>query len=192
MHVARFTTRFKSRTVPADPRLAELMQYCLAFHQQQLAPCLDGISHGNLSFRKEKNTFIITASQVGLGQANTPAHFAEVLDVDIEQMCITANALREPSSESMLHHAIYKKRKDVNAIFHGHSPLILQHAEKINLPHTAQEEPYGSVALLNSVMEILGDSPFIIMKNHGFLSLGSTMPEAMRRVEEVIKRMKDI
>jgi len=182
-HVVKFTTSFVSHEIPCDKRIDELKKYCAKFHELKLAPCIDDISHGNLSFRinPDKNYFIITGSQIGLQKELTDDCFVEVTDCDFEKMIVHASGAREPSSESMLHFSIYRERKDVNAIFHGHSESILTNAERLNILQTRQEEPYGSIELVKSVLDILDDNNFIVMKNHGFLSLGKTMEDAMNR-----------
>ncbi len=83
--------------------------------------------------------------------------------------------MKDPSSESMLHHEIYKMRPDVNAIFHGHSGLLLKRG---NLPTTKEEKAYGSIELVKEVSKILNKGNLLLMKNHGFLSLGKSMEEA--------------
>ena len=43
---------------------------------------------------------------------------------------------------------------------------------------TRREDPFGSVALVRRVLEILDDHTFIVMRNHGFLALGVDMESA--------------
>ena len=100
-----------------------------------------------------------------------------------------AKGLKEPSSESILHYAIYRNRPDVNAIFHGHSALILANADTLNIPSTSREQPFGSIELVDSVLEILGTGSFLIMKNHGFLSLGPTMEDAGNTVLRICAKL---
>lgn len=175
-----FTVAWKGNSVPADDRTDELREWCRTFHRLELTPLYRGSSLGNLSFRlhKHDNSFIITASELGLKDRLTDDSFVLVHDCDLEKGIVTAGGTRNPSSESMLHHEIYRRRKDVHAVFHGHSKRILEAAHALSIPETCREEPFGSVELVVSVMEILSDHRFILMKNHGFLSLGRTMREA--------------
>ena len=163
-----------------DPRLKELKHWCTLFHQHDLAPLYESGSFGNLSFRirPDANEFYITATGLKLKEDLSNDHFVKVTAVDLKKQLIESEGSLAPSSESMLHYAIYNERKDINAIFHGHSPVILNKEKKLELPITVREEPYGSVALVKSVLEILDRHNFLIMKNHGFLSLGKTMDEA--------------
>lgn len=154
-------------------KLNELKYWCKIFHKYNLAPVHKGCSYGNLSFRARGNQFIITASQLPMKDNLTDDCF--VLVSSLKNGIVYAHGTKKPSSESMLHYAIYRKRKDVNAIFHGHSKNML--SLKI-LPETKREEPYGTMKLVRAVLEVLDNNNFLIMKNHGFLSLGKNMREA--------------
>ncbi|MDI6731624.1 MAG: class II aldolase/adducin family protein [Candidatus Margulisbacteria bacterium] len=149
-----------------------------------------GQTLGNLSFRFKKgaNAFIITAS--GIKSDFTLDSFVLVTSVNFKRRIVYAVGKRLPSSESMLHYAIYKKRKDVNAVFHGHSQAILDYAEKVNLPMTKNEKPYGSTALVNEVEKILKKIYFLIVKKHGFLSLGKNINQAGKMVLAIKKKCR--
>ncbi|MDD5724389.1 MAG: class II aldolase/adducin family protein [Syntrophales bacterium] len=177
-----FTTTFTDNHPPEDPAIEQLKDWCRKFHEQGLTPSYEGSSLGNLSFRpeRENNSFIITASQLELKDNLTSDAFVCVHACDYDHRIVRASGTREPSSESMLHFEIYKARSDINAIFHGHCALILKRAEELDLPVTCREEPFGSVALVRRVLEMLDNHTFIVMKNHGFLSLGMDMESAGR------------
>lgn len=159
-----------------DSKLEELKYWCRIFHLYNLAPNYNGVSYGNLSFRTRNNQFIITASGLPLKDNLSDDCFVLVSSCNLKKKIIYAHGIRKPSSETMLHYAIYKKRKDVNAIFHGHSQKIL--LSKLKFPETKREEPYGTIKLAHAVLEVLDNNNFLIMKNHGFLSLGKNMKEA--------------
>jgi len=146
---------------------------------------------GNLSFRLHEgmNEFIITAS--GLGPKDDLSHecFVRVVGCDLERRVVYAFGVRKPSSESMLHYRIYELRRDVNAIFHGHSEEILRAADGMNLIQTKSWHPYGSLELVRSVEEVLDRNNFIIMRRHGFLSLGGSMDEAGKLALDVLRKI---
>ncbi len=179
-HAVKFNTKFVGNEIPDDVRIAELRRWAKIFHAKNLAPIVDGVSCGNFSFRvrQGENDFIITASQMGYDKELPADGFVLVRDCDFEKGIITAVGAREPSSESMLHFAIYQARSEVNVIFHGHSPEILDNAQKLNLVETITQEPYGTAALAQSVLKVLGDNNFVVMKGHGFVALGKTADEA--------------
>jgi ribulose-5-phosphate 4-epimerase/fuculose-1-phosphate aldolase len=176
----KFKVIFLDNIPPNDPGIRELIKWCGEFSRRKLAPRYKGGSYGNLSFRVkgDPRSFIITSSGSKLGKRMGRAFFVMVSKVDFGNRVIHARGAREPSSESMLHYVIYSKRKDVNAIFHGHCAKIMSMPPANGIPVTKKEEPYGTRGLVNRVMDVLGRKNFIIMKNHGFLSLGRTMKEA--------------
>lgn len=186
----QFTVEFTGRTAPKDRRITELSEWCGIFHRYDLTPPHEGSSLGNLSFRLKnaENSFIITASQLGLKECPAEDAFVAVNDCNMETGTVYAEGLRNPSSESMLHYCIYRERSDVNAIFHGHSALILEAAERLSLPVTRREEPFGTMELVHRVSEILDDRTFLVMKNHGFLALGQDMAAAGKRTLQVYER----
>ena len=187
MHVGvKFRTEFLSAAAPADARIEELKTWCAEFHRRNFAPPYGEFSQGNLSFRvrPDGDAFIISGSQVGWKDRLTDDRFVTVQGCDMDRGIVFASGTRDPSSESMLHFAIYHSRKDIQAVFHGHSREILKCVNKLNLPETREKAPYGSIELVRSVIEVLGDTNFILIRKHGFISLGETMNEAGERAIE--------
>jgi L-fuculose-phosphate aldolase len=175
-----FHTEFTDITNPQDDRITELQYWCTQFHESNLTPLFKGSSLGNLSFRikEDETSFIITASEMRIKDNPTEDMFVTVHSCDPLKNTVRASGTRTPSSESPLHFAIYRARRDVGAVFHGHSPLLLSRGAVLGVPVTPKEEEPGSAALVKSVLDILDDAPFLIMKNHGFLSLGRDMKDA--------------
>jgi len=182
----KFRTEFLSAAAPAGGRLEELKAWCAEFHRRNFAPPYGEFSQGNLSFRIRpgEDAFVISGSQVGWKDRLSDDKFVTVYGCDFEKGIVRASGTRDPSSESMLHFAIYSARKDVQAVFHGHSREILLCVNRLNLPETREKAPYGSIELVRSVMEVLGDSNFVLIRKHGFISLGATMKEAGERAIE--------
>lgn len=189
-HGVKFKTEITEKEVPKDLRVKELIYWCQEFHNYNLAPPYKGGSYGNLSFRLRKNedSFVITGSKVGLKDELCQDSFVKVSSCDLEKRIVYALGMREPSSESMLHFVIYQKREDVGAIFHGHCQEILSCADKLGVPETTREEDYGTAELVQRVLEILNDETFLIIKNHGFISLGRTMEEAGKLALEMYNK----
>jgi hypothetical protein len=190
----KFRTQMTDATPPDDPRIHALAEWCVAFDQYGLAPPYDGGSYGNLSFRimPGDSAFIITASSSGLGDSIANDRFVTVDTIDLAGGIVYARGSRLPSSESMVHHAIYRTRPDINAIFHGHCDNISRNATTLSAPITHREAPYGTRELVEQVMRILHRGPFIEMRNHGFLSTGKTIEEAGMRALEYAVRAEGI
>lgn len=187
----RFRTKILGEKFNGEPQIRELTYWCNKFYRHGFAGCKD-YSSGNLSFRPEKgkNSFIITGSGVMQKSYQENNCFVKVLDCDLERRVIYASGTKKPSSESMLHYLIYKKRRDINAVFHGHCKKILALAGDSSVTETKKEEPSGSLELAERVAEILGKNKFILMKNHGFVSLGRNMEEAGNIALRMHKRAK--
>lgn len=179
----KFSTVLKDDDPPSDVRIKELRSWCRIFHEKNLTPPYPGGSYGNLSFRIKpgENAFIITGTSIGLKDELGDSCFVKVTNCDLVRKIIYAEGKREPSSESMLHFSIYNARPHVQAVFHGHAKEFISAAKNLGVAETATVEPYGSLELVNSVLDILGYQNFFIMKNHGFVSLGNTMKETGER-----------
>lgn len=172
----KFRTVFASRQLPADDHLGELRRWCGKFAALGLAPCHGGAFAGNMSIRCSEG-FIITAAAANLAELKTD-DFTLIIDADIDNIQVTASGLKEPSSESLMHAVLYRARPHIKALFHGHDDLVLRKAGELGLAITRTEQPYGTVQLANEVLEALEDHTFIIIRNHGFVSLGRNMKEA--------------
>ncbi|WP_405296289.1 class II aldolase/adducin family protein [Methanobrevibacter sp.] len=110
----------------------------------------------------------------------------------------------KPSSEVNMHLEIYKKRPDVKAIVHTHSPYAtgfsfsdkrlkrLEGFGAIKKPYLSSidyEKP-GSDELAKSASEGLGDEDVLVLKNHGVICVADGLKEAMSLavfVEETAK-----
>ncbi|TRO47888.1 class II aldolase/adducin family protein, partial [Candidatus Bathyarchaeota archaeon] len=97
------------------------------------------------------------------------------------------------SLETPIHAAIYKARREVQAVVHTHAPtatafgiakteiLPLQVEMFILLPNgvpVVPFEPPGSKALAEAVQKKITDYDAIILENHGIVTVGSTIEAA--------------
>ena len=183
----KFKTRLLSEIIPDDPRIGELKHWCKEFEKFGLMPFYGGGSYGNLSFRTKEDEFVITAS--GFKDPSSRNSFVTVSSIDLKKKMVYAHGKKQPSSESMLHYMIYRERKDINAVFHGHCEKFLQNADKLEVPSTLKEEPYGTIELAQSVLDVLDKNNFLIMKNHGFISLGESMDKAGKSALKVLRKL---
>lgn len=98
----------------------------------------------------------------------------------------------KPSSDTLSHLYIYRQRPEVNGVVHTHSRYATAFAalgKPIPAVLTAIADefggpiPCGDFALIGSeaigkvVVESIGDSPAVLLKNHGVFTIGKT-PEA--------------
>jgi ribulose-5-phosphate 4-epimerase/fuculose-1-phosphate aldolase len=164
-------------------------------------PKYAGGAYGNLSFRlnADQLQFVITAS--GIKDFSAKDAFVLVSKVDLDKQEVYCYGSRPPSSETMLHYLVYQQCKDINAIFHGHGETIMKLADKLGLPCTKKEEPYGTLALAQAVLEVLGGckdrispkvaagSSCVLMKNHGFVMVGKNMEEAGKAALKILSEL---
>jgi ribulose-5-phosphate 4-epimerase/fuculose-1-phosphate aldolase len=179
----KFRTVFARRAVSGDERLGELLAWC----RRWAALGLVGDTVGNLSFRTT-NGFLINRTAGDLGGI-TRQEFVEAVHAERGRAELTVVGLYEPSSESLMHAGIYAARPGINAVFHGHSDQLLAEAERLELPITAHEQPYGTPELVAEILSALDGHRLVAMRNHGFVSFGTTMKDAGREAEEILKRL---
>jgi len=176
----------KFRTVamrPDPPRNDELREWC----RRWAAAGFIGKAMGNLSARHEAG-FLITPT------GSDPAKLAtedlvHVITAEYAPPTLIVAGKHEPSSESLMHAAIYAARPGIGAVFHGHSNKMLEEAGRLGLPVTQRERPYGTPAMADAVLDVLSGHAVVIMRNHGFVALGRTMAEANAAVEKVVAQL---
>jgi L-fuculose-phosphate aldolase len=173
----RFNSIFVSDQVPSDARIEELKEWSEKFQRNGLTPEFEGNYTGNLSFRSREG-FVITASGLKSKENLSNDCFVYVKSHDEQSNTVYVEGRRQPSSEAVMHYLIYKTHKGVNAVFHGHNKAIVINAEKLGFPVTEREHEPGTIALAKEALKVLGNKNLIVLKNHGFLSLGRTMKEA--------------
>jgi ribulose-5-phosphate 4-epimerase/fuculose-1-phosphate aldolase len=179
----KFRTVFARQQPPQDKTTDELVDWCHRLARLGLV----GDTVGNLSFRSPGG-FIINRTAGDLGTI-AREEFVEVLKADISNRELTVAGAYEPSSESMMHAALYEARPDVNAVFHGHSQRLLEKASTLRLPVTEKEQPYGTPELAAEILKILEWQKILVLRNHGFVAVGRTMAEAGRWVEHILSRL---
>ncbi len=173
----RFNTIFISDKIPVDSKINELKKWSEIFQKQGLTPEIQKNYTGNLSFRY-KTGFIITASGLKNKENLTADCFVYVKNYDEKSNTFFLEGKINPSSETILHYLIYRSFNEINAVFHGHNDFILNNASKLDLPITEKEYSSGTMNLAREAVKVIKNQKLIILKNHGFVSLGKTMKEA--------------
>ncbi len=149
-----------------------------------------GVS-GNISARFEDKILITTS-----GSANGYLSNDDFVLIDFSGNIIDGN--KKASSEKMLHVEFYKKREDVNYIFHVHSPYLSSFAAA----NIALDEPvmaenvfyFGQIPLaqygLPSSRDLVEKTALyfdkynaVLMANHGFIVGDKTAKDAYLKLE---------
>jgi L-fuculose-phosphate aldolase len=185
----RFNTVFVSDRIPRDAKIVELKKWSETFQKSGLTPEVQGNFTGNLSFRS-KEGFVITASGLKDKEDLADVCFVYVKAYDEGSNTFFVEGQTKPSSESIMHHLIYETCRDVNAVFHGHNDSIVAYAKELGLPVTEKEYESGTIELAKEVLKVLGDRKLIVLRNHGFVSLGNTMKEAGERALATLNEAK--
>ena len=149
---------------------------------------------GNLSiFNRDENLVAIKPSGVPY-QTMQPE---DVVIVNLEGE--TVDGRLKPSSEIKFHLSIYKARPDVNAILHSHQVyattiaclgvelpavhyLVAWCGDKVPL---ATYATFGTQALSDNILSVLGDYKACLLENHGLVTMGATLDEAFDIAEEL-------
>ncbi|HPL81101.1 MAG TPA: L-fuculose-phosphate aldolase [Anaerolineaceae bacterium] len=142
---------------------------------------------GNLSiFNREENLIAIKPS--GVPYQSMQAQDVVVLRPDGEKV----DGILKPSSETKFHLAIYHARQDVDAILHSHQVhattiacmgielpavhyLLAFSGDKVPL---APYATFGTQALSDNILSVLGKYKACLLENHGLITLGTSLDEA--------------
>jgi L-ribulose-5-phosphate 4-epimerase len=122
----------------------------------------------------------------------------DVVVVDFEIEPVEGDGI--PSSESLLHAAIYRARPDAGAVIHTHSvyasafavagraiPAVLDE-QVVALGGAVEVAEYGASAsedLAERAVAALGDRAAVLLRNHGVAGIGTDLEEACAVVELV-------
>jgi len=146
---------------------------------------------GNLSARYGKDLLIVTAS----GKDYSTVREEDLILTDYEGKMVKGE--KKPSSELPLHIEIYKHRPDVQAIIHTHAnwPYVLSVCHE-KLPVISDEfailmggavevSEYkfpGTKELGESVVAALGNRYAALIANHGCVTVGRNVDEALENM----------
>jgi len=144
---------------------------------------------GNISAKIDENHIIITPT--GLRKSKLSPE--DLVIVDLYGHPLKENS-KKPSSELPTHLAIYKARKDVRAIVHVHpiysSVFAVLHENVLPVLEetviflggeikVAEYAPTGTDKLGENVVKALEDRSAVILANHGLLTVGRSVNEAV-------------
>jgi L-fuculose-phosphate aldolase len=130
-----------------------------------------------------------------IGITPTLTSLGNLSEEDIVLVDLDGNTLTKgkPSSEVNMHLEIYRKRPDVNAIVHTHSPYAtgfafsdknlkrLEGFGAIKNPYISsiEYEKPGTEELAKSASEGIGKEDVLILKKHGVICVSDELKEAM-------------
>jgi L-ribulose-5-phosphate 4-epimerase len=145
---------------------------------------------GNVSARDVETGYVVIKPSGVRYEDLRPEH---LVIVDLDGRCMEGEL--KPSSDTASHLYIYRHRADVNGIVHTHSPYATAFAavgRPIPACLTAIADefggpiPCGEFALIGGeeigqvVVESIGSSPAVLLKNHGVFTVGRTAEAAVK------------
>jgi len=182
----KFDTKFLRGDFEFKELDEEIIKYCRVLSRKGLTPN----KTGNVSVRFE-NGMLITAGGTDLGKLNS-GDIVYVLNFDFNDNTTFVIGSKEPSSETPMHWMIYNRYDDVNAVVHVHDPLVKEeNLQKFGIKCTEREFPYGTIELAEEVVDALRESRYVVMKNHGSVSVGSNLREAVEFILDIHRRIKN-
>ncbi len=150
-------------------------------------------SSGNVSLRMGERILITASATPYMGLTAK-----QVIEIDYEGERYSGSG--SPSSEWRMHAAIYRARKDIQAIVHTHSlfataaaicltelPMENDEGEFLfgdTIP-VAKHKPAGSWELADAAVDALSDGKAVLLARHGAVALGSRLEEALHLAEKV-------
>ena len=169
------------------------------FGRKMLTAQLTSGTGGNLSIFNRRDGHI-AISPSGIEYDEMEAADVPVVDGD----GVTVDGNRKPSSELGFHLSLYRKRPDINAVVHTHSPYASTFAvlgQPIPACLTASAmlggeiplggyAPIGGADIGQEIINKIGRALAIVMQNHGVFTIGSSPQQATKmavEVEEIAK-----
>ena len=177
--------------MPLETSNKKIIEICKRLYDHGwLAAC-----DGNVSCRLPQGTIAITPSSKHKAFIDP----SELAEVDLENRIISGT----PSSERLMHLAIYRKCEKAKAVVHAHPPVSIAWSIAFptarELPSDCMSElilavgaipivPYsrpGTVEMGNDLLAFLPEHRVLILARHGAVAWGEDLEEAFRGIERL-------
>lgn len=152
-------------------------------------------SQGNVSYKKEDGTIIITPTGISL---------RDVSEENLSKVNIKGEGISgpTPSIELSTHLSVYKSRPDINCVIHTHpidaiiffnyfnsfkSDDLFKEYYKKSISIVQYFKP-GSANLANAITKEAKKTEIIILKGHGLITMGKTSRESYNLTELIIHK----
>lgn len=150
---------------------------------------------GNISVRISPDTIVVTPTGVSKGDMNPD--MMVVMDLDGN---VISKGLRGPSSEVKMHLRVYRENPDVTAVVHAHpiyatsfaiagvpldKPILSEAMLQVGVVPVAYYAKPGTTDVPDSIAPFVKDYAAVMLSNHGVLTWGSDLEQALARMEVV-------
>jgi len=154
------------------------------------------MTSGNVSGRDPETNLVVIKPSGVLYDDMTPD---DMVVVDLNGNVVEGKL--KPSVDTATHLYVYRHRSDVNGIVHTHSPYATSFAAlgrsiPVYLTAIADEfgcaipvGPYAKIGgeeIGKAIIDYIGESPAILMKNHGVFTIGNS-PEAALKAAVMVE-----
>lgn len=142
---------------------------------------------GNIAVRDEEEA-VVAITPSGIAYKTMKAEDIAIVDLNGKWI----DGPYKPSSETPMHTAVLRARKDVNATVHTHGMFatIMAMDDEELVPTTPPQSEFvpihvvpfvmpGSDNLAETVVQTLGDGRAVLLKNHGMFCCGKSIKDAM-------------
>src|SRR5262249_51422978 len=181
---------------PASPQLIE--DLVAANHILAAEGVLDGYGHVSVRHDRDPNRYLISRSL-----APELVTAADILELDLNSIAVDAKG-EALYQERFIHGEVYKARRDVQAVVHNHSAALIPFAnsgvplrpmhhmgafiaegvpvfEIRSAGGTATDMLVKTADLGRSLAQTVGNHPAALMRVHGAVVVGSSLPYVVGR-----------
>jgi len=155
-----------------------------------------GYGYGNISQRLENNQILISGTQTGTKPHLSIADYCLVTEVNLQKNHLHSLGLCKPSSEALTHASVYMQHPAIHCVIHAHSPIIWQASNALNIPHTAQDIPYGTPDMAEAVANLVAEksSGLFTMLGHedGVIAYGEDFSTTLLLLTNILNAAKQI
>jgi len=153
-------------------------------------------SDGNISVRLDENRFLVTPS----GLYKMAMEPDDPIIVNQNGEVLEGKPGLQPTSEVGMHLEVYRQRPDINTVLHAHPPyataltiagipfpldLLPEVLIALGDVPTAPYATPGTPALAASIRTLIQDNNTVLLGNHGSISVGHTLEEALVALERL-------
>ena len=173
------------RVVPKDARIAQLIWWAARFAELGFTPSYGRGDHGNLSCRTPTG-LVMTARETEKATLR-PDQFVEVIRVEwtARPVKLHCRGTRLPSTDALMHLEVYRLRPDMQTAFHGHDQQALAKAAALRIPVTAHSAATQTLDVVVDVKRLVGSTDYLLLRDHGFLALGTSPDDAGELVRTI-------
>ena len=177
-----FELNYKKTGPIVEPgEMHELDRYRDIFYSLKLiGERIAGVGYGNMSQRLEgrgeghdcktgKRQFAITGRGCSTLENISINDYAQVIEYDIENNLVTAEGPVAPSSEALMHGAVYDFDQLYKSVVHAHSRQIWDCAKELGIPMTPAYAEKGTKTLAIEAQKALESTN---AKDLGIIALG--------------------